>query len=145
MLVVQLVHYGMNLVAKRATLFDVISTVFTAVTFHELFKEAALNGNDKLEFGLEWQELLFELKSALAMSTEADINNERVLRAKFDEIDTSGDGSLDEEELLQLFRTFTPDVTPQLIANLVRLTDEDGNGTLEWSVLHIRNASRIAL
>ena len=35
----ELVHYGMDLVAKEATLFDVIGTLFTAVTFHELFKE----------------------------------------------------------------------------------------------------------
>ena len=32
-------------------LYQVINTLFTAVTFHELFKEAALNGNEKLEFG----------------------------------------------------------------------------------------------
>ena len=54
----ELVHYGMDLVAKKATIFDVINTLFTAVTFHELFKEAALNGNEKLEFGIQWQEAL---------------------------------------------------------------------------------------
>jgi pyruvate/2-oxoglutarate dehydrogenase complex dihydrolipoamide dehydrogenase (E3) component len=36
----ELVHYGMDLVEKQATIFDVIGTLFTAVTFHELFKEA---------------------------------------------------------------------------------------------------------
>ena len=39
-----------------------IDTLFTAVTFHELFKEAAYAGNQKLEFGIEWQELLAELQ-----------------------------------------------------------------------------------
>ena len=61
----ELVHYGMDLVAKEATLFDVIGTLFTAVTFHELFKEAALNGNEKLEFGIQWQEVLSELSAQL--------------------------------------------------------------------------------
>ena len=42
---------------SQVTLFEVINTLFTAVTFHELFKEAALDGNDKLEFGIQWQEV----------------------------------------------------------------------------------------
>ena len=53
----ELVHYGMQLVDSKTTIFDIISSLFTAVTFHELFKEAALNGNAKLEFGLQWQEV----------------------------------------------------------------------------------------
>jgi len=46
----------------------VIDTLFTAVTFHELFKEAAYAGNQKLEFGIEWQELLAELQVAMSGS-----------------------------------------------------------------------------
>ena len=38
----ELIHYGMELVNVRRSIFDVISTLFTAVTFHELFKFAAL-------------------------------------------------------------------------------------------------------
>ena len=60
----ELGHYGMDLVAQRATLFDVIGTLFTAVTYHELFKEAALNGNEKLEFGIQWQEVRRQLGAA---------------------------------------------------------------------------------
>ena len=55
-----------------------------------------------------------------------------MLRARFDEIDSSGDGSLDEEELLQVFEALGSPVTPNLIANLIRLADDDGNGTIEW-------------
>ena len=126
----ELVHYGMDLVAKKATLFDVINTLFTAVTFHELFKEAALNGNEKLEFGIQWQEVLSELQATIPSSS--DELDERELHRRFDEIDTSGDGSLDEDELLAVFRAIGSDISPQLIANLIRLVDDDGNGTIEW-------------
>ena len=44
---------------------SVIGTLFTAVTFHELFKEAALNGNGKLNFGVEWQQVLGELGASM--------------------------------------------------------------------------------
>jgi hypothetical protein len=90
----ELVHYGMDLVDKKATIFDVIGTLFTAVTFHELFKEAALNGNSKLQYGIQWQEVLASLAIGIP---EAGSLSEEELREKFDEIDTSGDGSLDPE------------------------------------------------
>ena len=64
------------------------------------------------------------------------------LRAAFDAIDTSGDGSLDAGELLSLFNRLADDdceeeepkvVSPGLIANLIRLADDDGSGTIEWA------------
>jgi len=124
----ELVHYGMDLVDKETTIFDVISTLFTAVTFHELFKEAALNANEKLEFGIQWQELLNDLSST---APTLDLSPED-LRGRFDEIDTSGDGSLDEEELLTVFTNMGHEVTESAIAQLMHIADEDGNGTLEW-------------
>merc|ERR1719247_1147914 len=89
----ELVHYGMDLVDKHATIFDVIGTLFTAVTFHELFKEAALNGNSKLQYGIQWQEILNDLSAGMPLGTDL---SEAELRRRFNEIDTSGDGSLDE-------------------------------------------------
>lgn len=47
----------MALVKAKTTIFNVLSTVYTAVTFHELFKEAAMDANSKLDFGVEWQEI----------------------------------------------------------------------------------------
>ena len=67
----EMVHYGMSLVEKEATIFDLIGTLFTAVTFHELFKEAAFNGNSKLEYGIEWQQVLSELCIALPQARAA--------------------------------------------------------------------------
>merc|ERR1711988_1037022 len=125
----ELVHYGMDLVEQKATIFDVISTLFTAVTFHELFKEAALDGNSKLEFGIAWQDVLSELSIGLTETTEMD---PETLRRRFDEIDTSGDGSLDPEELAQVFANIGQPVDTEVIENLIFLADSDGNGTIEW-------------
>merc|ERR1712216_256290 len=61
----ELVHYGMQLVDSKTTIFDIISSLFTAVTYHELFKEAAFNGNAKLDFGLQWQEVLQTLSRGM--------------------------------------------------------------------------------
>lgn len=47
----ELIHFGMRLVKEKATLGSVIGQMFVAVTFHELFKAAALDGNSKLAFG----------------------------------------------------------------------------------------------
>jgi len=124
----ELVHYGMDLVDKEATIFDVIGTLFTAVTFHELFKEAALNGNSKLDFGIQWQEVLGQLADGLP---DAELSNDE-LRLRFNEIDTSGDGSLDEEELKAVFDNIGEPVDVEVISNLIHLADEDGNGTIEW-------------
>merc|ERR1719436_439634 len=57
----ELVHYGMDLVEQEVTIFTLISTLFTAVTYHELFKEAALDGNSKVAFGAQWRMILSEL------------------------------------------------------------------------------------
>ena len=119
----------MDLVDKKATIFDVIGTLFTAVTFHELFKEAALNGNSKLQYGIQWQEVLSSLAIGLP---NAGSLNQAELRKKFDEIDTSGDGSLDPDELKAVFDDLGESVDQQVIDNLVFLADEDGNGTIEW-------------
>ena len=55
----------MELVNVGRSIFDVISTLFTAVTFHELVKFAALDGNSRLSFGIQWQTILREVGDAL--------------------------------------------------------------------------------
>jgi len=125
----ELVHYGMDLVEQEATIFDVIKTLFTAVTFHELFKEAALDANSKLEFGIQWQSVLKELSISLP---KADRYSEIQLKELFDEIDTSGDGSLDAEELNAVFTKMGKPIEEDVIATLIHLADEDGNQTIEW-------------
>jgi NAD(P) transhydrogenase len=125
----ELVHYGMDLVEQGVTIFTLISTLFTAVTYHELFKEAALNGNSKIAFGAQWQAILAELGTK---PDDPEEFSEEAMRREFDSMDTSGDGSLDADELFAVFKKLGKEVKKGTIANLVRLADEDGNGTIEW-------------
>mmetsp|Transcript_3666 Transcript_3666/g.5317 ORF Transcript_3666/g.5317 Transcript_3666/m.5317 type:complete len:687 (+) Transcript_3666:97-2157(+) len=123
----EMVHYGMALVKAGTSIFEILQTVYTAVTFHELFKEAALDANSKLDFGVEWQEIFAILQS------ECDIDfSEEYLREKFDSIDEDGSGELDEEEMGALFGAMGRTVSKRIIANIMRLSDTDGNGTIDF-------------
>jgi Ca2+-binding EF-hand superfamily protein len=129
----ELVHYGMDLVREKVSIFTLITTLFTAVTYHELFKEAALDGNSKLAFGAQWQAILSELGCMMNEKSETyNPFDEATLRKEFARMDTSGDGSLDTDELFEVFKRLGKEVKRGTIANLVRLADEDGNGTIEW-------------
>merc|ERR1711953_81496 len=79
----EMVHYGMDLVDQKVSIFKLISTLFTAVTYHELFKEAALDGNSKLAFGVVWQSILKELGAVLTDPSGA-MTGESALRREFD-------------------------------------------------------------
>jgi len=123
----EMVHYGMALVKAGTSIFEILQTVYTAVTFHELFKEAALDANSKLDFGVEWQEIFAILQS------ECDIDfSEEYLREKFDSIDEDGSGELDEEEMRALFESMGRTVSKRVIFNIMRLSDTDGNGTIDF-------------
>jgi len=123
----ELVHYGMALVKEGTSIFEMLSTVYTAVTFHELFKEAALDANSKLDFGVEWQEIFTILQSECGIDFTDDF-----LRDKFEAIDEDGSGELDEEEMRALFESMGRPVSKRLIANIMRLSDLDGNGTIDF-------------
>eukprot|EP00986_Skeletonema_menzelii_P005885 scaffold2204_cov150-Skeletonema_menzelii.AAC.2 len=117
----------MALVKDGTSIFEILQTVYTAVTFHELFKEAALDANSKLDFGVEWQEIFGILQS------ECDVDfSEEYLREKFDAIDEDGSGELDEDEMRALFASMGRTVSKRVIANIMRLSDEDGNGTIDF-------------
>merc|ERR1719450_172548 len=49
----ELVHFGMDLVVRGETIFAIMTKLFVAVTYHELFKHAAVQGNSRLAFGLQ--------------------------------------------------------------------------------------------
>jgi NAD(P) transhydrogenase len=123
----EMVHYGMALVKAGTSIFEILQTVYTAVTFHELFKEAALDANSKLDFGVEWQEIFGILKS----NCDVDFSEE-YLRERFDAIDEDGSGELDEDEMRALFNSMGRTVSKRIIANIMRLSDTDGNGTIDF-------------
>ena len=113
----------MALVKARTTIFSVLSTVYTAVTFHELFKEAAMDANRRLDFGVEWQEIFNILEGQCDVDFDDDY-----LREKFDAIDDDGSGELDEGEMRALFESMGRPVSKRVVANIMRLSDTDGNG-----------------
>ena len=117
----------MALVKAGTTIFDVLQTVYTAVTFHELFKEAALEANRKLDFGVEWQEIFGVLQNQCELEFD-----DGYLHEKFDAIDEDGSGELDEEEMRELFKSMGRPVSKRIIANIMRLSDLDGNGTIDF-------------
>ena len=121
----ELIHFGMELVNARRSIFDVLSMLFTAVTFHELFKFAALDGNSKLSFGVQWQTILKEIGSAVPNGADT-----AAIKAKFDEIDANGNGELDAEELAKLFESLGKSVSIGTLSNMLRLSDADGSGTI---------------
>jgi NAD(P) transhydrogenase len=120
----ELIHFGMELVNSKRSIFDVMSMLFVAVTFHELFKFAALDGNSKLQFGMQWRTILKELG---AVVNKDDLQS---LRAKFDELDTDKSGELDANELMAVFDGLGKGVTKGTLSNMLRLADKDGGGTI---------------
>ena len=122
----ELIHFGMVLVNEQRTIFDVMSMLFTAVTFHELFKFAAIDGNSKLQFGQQWRTILKELGAAVNKDEIAD------LRAKFDELDTNSSGTLDAQELSAVFKGVGKDISIGTLSNMIRLADDDGSGEISF-------------
>lgn len=68
------------------------------------------------------------------------------IRQEFDAMDSNGDGSLDVDEVTAVFAKMGKDVTKATVVKLIRLADEDGNGTIEWNEFEkICEASKDAL
>jgi NAD(P) transhydrogenase len=127
----ELVHYGMDLVKQEVSIFKVMTTCFTAVTFHELFKEAALDGNSKLEFGLEWHKILDDIGAHID-NHEHGMDIEK-MQALFQEADLDGDGCLDWKELMAAFHKYGCEISRATASNLVRLSvKEEGETAVHW-------------
>jgi len=126
----ELVHYGMDLVTQGVSIFKVMTTCYTAVTFHELFKEAALDGNSKLEFGLEWHKVLNDI--GVHMDNHEHGADLEKLKVFFNDADSDGNGILDEVELMDVFKKYGCDVSRATVHNLVRLVDDTNSGGVHW-------------
>jgi len=127
----EMVHYGMALVKEQSTIFELMRTIFTAVTFHDLFKEAAFDGNSKLQFGMEWHAIFEDMLISSDADGSGDFDQDEC-RALFHTIDTDGSGELDAEELASFFEKMGHSVQPGTLANLIRMCDDDDSGTITW-------------
>jgi NAD(P) transhydrogenase len=126
----EMIHYGMDLVTEGVSIFKVMTTCFTAVTFHELFKEAALAGNAMLEFGVEWHKIMDDIGAHID-NHEHGFNVEK-MKALFDEADDDGNGSLDWKELMSVFHKYGCEIDRSTAANLVRLSAKQGESVIHW-------------
>jgi len=126
----ELVHLGMHLVENKTSIFELMGSIFTAVTYHELFKAAAFDGNSKLEFGLQWRSLFAQIPAD--WNRAADAQDPEEYEVMFKEIDEDGSGELDADELHRCFAKLGNPISKKTCANLVRLSDVDGNGTIDW-------------
>mmetsp|Transcript_84944 Transcript_84944/g.162551 ORF Transcript_84944/g.162551 Transcript_84944/m.162551 type:complete len:870 (-) Transcript_84944:276-2885(-) len=126
----EMVHYGMDLVKQEVSIFQVMTTCFTAVTYHELFKEAAMHGNSMLEFGLEWHKILEDIGEHIDNLADG-FNVDRVYEL-FHEADTNKDGLLNGKELLAVFHKYGCMVSRSTANNLVRLSAGEDECEIAW-------------
>jgi NAD(P) transhydrogenase len=126
----EMIHYGMDLVNEGVTIFKVMTTCFTAVTFHELFKEAALAANSMLEFGVEWHKICHDIGAHLD-NHEHGFDAEK-MRVLFDEADTDDSGCLDWKELMAVFHKYGCEISRSTASNLVRLAGKQGETVIYW-------------
>jgi len=129
----ELIHFGMELVKNEESIFDLCNEVFTAVTYHELFKEAALDGDAKLDFGAAWSSIFQALTSDVMENNTntANISGD-VLRKMFDEIDSDNTGHLDAENLESMLQKLGCNVNKLFTEKLIRVADVDRSGTIEF-------------
>merc|ERR1712232_799957 len=80
-----------------------------------------------------WQAIIKELGLVLNGPGHYGIIDKEILKEEFNKMDTSGDGSLDVDELMSVFTKLGKKPKKSTIVNLVRLADTDGNGTIEWA------------
>ena len=83
-----------------------------------------MDANRRLDFGVEWQEIF----NILQGQCDVDGFDDEYLRGKFDAIDDDGSGELDEGEMRALFESMGRPVSKRVVANIMRLSDTDGNG-----------------
>jgi pyruvate/2-oxoglutarate dehydrogenase complex dihydrolipoamide dehydrogenase (E3) component len=124
--VCEILHYGMDLVERRVTIFEVMTTLYVAVTFHELFKEAAINGNSKLRFGMQWH-LVFDEICAAETKLGRSIGDEDLTNA-FLGVDASGKGTVDKDGLAAIFQKLGLEMRSHTIKDLCFLADESHTG-----------------
>ena len=67
--------------------------------------------------------------SVISTLTEVQLEE---FREAFDAFDKDGGGSIDKEELMDLFRSLGQEPTQEELDNMVAAADTDGNGTIDF-------------
>lgn len=132
----ELIHFGMSLVDRQVSIFDLLNEVFTAVTYHELFKEAAIDGDEKLDFGAAWQgifQALYDLDGDFSLDGGSKTPSPDDLRKMFEEINTCGTGEVTVDDLSIMFQKLGSNVDRVFIEKIIRIADLDKSGTIDFN------------
>jgi len=132
----ELIHFGMYLVRRKVSIFVLMDEVFTAVTLHELFKEAAMDGDSRLRFGAALRNI-FEGPGPIIESEKIPSTSE--LKQLFCQVACNGDEEINAEELLDLFGRLGMAVSK---ANCCKSTKEDEKYS---ETINFRQFARIVL
>jgi NAD(P) transhydrogenase len=103
----ELIHYGTTLVQGRKTLADTLALTYTAVTYHELFRLAALEALEALE-RLEWRRI-YELATDTGTDTASRtqpgaVDRDAMADRLANRLESAGADSADAERVASLFR-----------------------------------------
>jgi len=81
------------------------------------------------DVSVQWHELVMKLGKSLA---GAGPLNDTVLRRQFCTIDKDNNGSLDKDELREVFANLKIDIDEATLGKLLTLADGDGSDAIEW-------------
>lgn len=85
--------------------------------------------------GIQWQEILRSLKASFGGTDLLAKVQDGSLRHTFDGMDADGSGALEVGEVLEVMRKLGGGgkaLTRGSVANLVRLADDDGSGSIDY-------------
>jgi calcium-binding protein CML len=75
------------------------------------------------------------LKAKIKAGGSKTLNNEQIARLKevFENFDADGSGSIDAEELGNVFRSMGEEVDPEELKSMIEGVDDDGSGQIEFN------------
>ena len=96
------------------------------LSFDEFLRWLASTDNGADEFA--------SLKAKITAQGKRTLNNEQIQRLKevFDHFDADGSGSIDADELVNVFSSMGQDVTREDMEEMIRGVDDDDSGQIEF-------------
>jgi len=88
-----------------------------------MFTSVDTSGDNKIS--------LDEYKTAMGLMSPQQ-HKAAMLRSVFRSFDLNGDGTIDRNELDEVFKSMGHALTPDNIDRIMQMTDKDGNGTLNY-------------
>eukprot|EP00927_Polykrikos_kofoidii_P021661 TRINITY_DN20436_c0_g1_i1.p1 TRINITY_DN20436_c0_g1~~TRINITY_DN20436_c0_g1_i1.p1 ORF type:complete len:631 (+),score=92.12 TRINITY_DN20436_c0_g1_i1:136-2028(+) len=124
-----LVNFGAAIINDGNTIFEVLQFVFPAVTYHELYKLAAMDA--KMRFRMKANQSVHALvawcraRECVRKNFPEDQDQEEVLKKTFSYYDSSNAGFLGPKELMRVMSNFGVNLSEQEATEMVSDADED--------------------